>query len=119
MTGGARSGLDGPACRDPGGRKRDPALAAVAREVAQAPAHPPRGAILAAVDARAGVAPDGQRLCRDRTVPAEEHSRAVARALRRTLHRRARAQVRRRLFGIGLLTMEPRPLQLAGRRALQ
>src|SRR6266480_4171166 len=93
MTGGVTSGAwpDGSACRDPGGRKWDAAVAAVAREVAQAPAHPPWAAILAAVDVRAGVAPDGQRLCRDGTVPAEEHSRAVAQALRRTLHRRARA----------------------------
>src|SRR6202022_4738834 len=91
--GGATSGAspDGPPCRDPGGWQWDPALAAFAREVAQTPAHAARWQILAAVDTRARDTPDGERLCRDRTVAGEEHPGAAAPACGRTIHRRTRA----------------------------
>src|SRR6202022_362375 len=90
-TGGATSGArpDAPPYRDPRGWQRDPALAAFAREVAQALAHAARWPILAAVDTRASDTPDGERLCRDRTVAGEEHPRATAPPCGRTIHRRA------------------------------
>src|ERR1700682_221635 len=82
---------DGSPRRHPGGRKRNPALATLPREVTEALARPPRPELAAAIDLRASAAADRERLRRHRAVAGGKHPGAAAPARRRTLHHRAGA----------------------------
>src|SRR5439155_18612910 len=82
---------DGPACRDPGGRERHPAVAALVRKVAQAPAGPAWTAIAAPVDVRSGAPADREGLRGHRAVAGGEHPKAVTPADRDPVHHRAGA----------------------------
>src|SRR2546428_3649790 len=92
---------DGTACRGPGGRQRNPAVATLAREVAEASAGPAWPAVAPPVDVSAGTPADRERLRGHRAVAGGERPQAVTSADRDPVHHRAGAARHRVRAGAG------------------